>query len=316
MKLGKPLWEKAGVALVPLVFIVAAWVFIPNFSSPGNLIYSLGLSLTTTGIVACGMLFALASGDFDLSVGSVAAFAGMSVVVLISKGVPPWPAVGLSLLGSTVIGMINGFVISVCGINALITTLASMQIVRGVAYLLHDGNSLGLNTDQLTIMGNQLVLGVPMPIWILTTCLIICGLLLHRTVFGRNTLAIGGNAEAARLAGLPTAWIKIAIFGLLSTLAGLAGIVSTSQQQMGDPKSMSGLELRVISACVLGGVSLTGGVGAIYHVVAGMLVMGIVQNVMDLKSVPTFYQYLISGAILLAAVLVDRFKQVRMSKQK
>ncbi|RYG42549.1 L-arabinose ABC transporter permease AraH [bacterium] len=304
----RKVWDRAGIFVVLAALLAGASMFVPNFLSGNNLIYSLGLSLTTTGIVACGMLFALAAGDFDLSVGSVAAFGGMVSAVLLSKGMSPVPAVLISLAAGLGIGAINGFVIAVCGINALITTLATMQIVRGLAYILNDGNSIGVSNMGFAALGTGTPLGVPMPIWVLVLCLVAFGLLLHRTVYGRNSLAIGGNREAAHLAGVPTRKVQIWIFALLSMLAALAGIVSTAQQQLGDPKSMQGLELRVISACVLGGVSLTGGVGSIGHVVVGVLIMGTVQNVMDLKSVPTFYQYLISGAILLAAVLLDRLK--------
>ncbi|RYG46559.1 L-arabinose ABC transporter permease AraH, partial [bacterium] len=298
----RKVWDRAGIFVVLAALLAGASMFVPNFLSGNNLIYSLGLSLTTTGIVACGMLFALAAGDFDLSVGSVAAFGGMVSAVLLSKGMGPVPAVLLSLVAGLLIGAINGFVIAVCGINALIATLATMQIVRGLAYILNDGNSIGVSNPGFAALGTGTPLGVPMPIWVLLLCLVGFGLLLHRTVYGRNSLAIGGNREAAHLAGVPTRKVQIWIFALLSMLAALAGVVSTAQQQLGDPKSMQGLELRVISACVLGGVSLTGGVGSIGHVVVGVLIMGTVQNVMDLKSVPTFYQYLISGAILLAAV--------------
>jgi len=305
----RKLWDRTGVLIV-LVLLVGWAVFkVPNFASANNLIYSLGLSITTTGIVSCGMLFALAAGDFDLSVGSVAAFAGMVAAVLLGKGWGPVPAVFAALFGGLLIGTINGFIIAVCGINALITTLATMQIVRGLAYILHNGNSMGIGDTTFAWLGTGAPLGVPMPLWILLLCLIVFGLLLHRTVYGRNALAIGGNREAAHLAGVPTRKVQIVIFGLLSMLAALAGIVSSAQQQLGDPKMMQGLELRVISACVLGGVSLTGGVGSIGHVIVGVLIMGTVQNVMDLNSVQTFYQYLISGAILLAAVLLDRLKQ-------
>jgi L-arabinose transport system permease protein len=305
----RKIWDRAGIIVILVLLLVGAAVTVPNFLSTNNLIYSLGLSITTTGIVACGMLFALAAGDFDLSVGSIAAFAGMVSAVLLAKGFGPVPAVFLALFAGLVIGAINGFIIAVCGINALITTLATMQIVRGLAYILHDGNSIGVGNMGFAALGTGTPLGVPMPLWILLFCLVAFGLLLHRTVYGRNALAIGGNREAAHLAGVPTRKVQIVIFALLSLLASLAGVVSTAQQQLGDPKSMQGLELRVISACVLGGVSLTGGVGSISHVIVGVLIMGTVQNVMDLKSVPTFYQYLISGAILLAAVLLDRLKQ-------
>lgn len=304
----RKIWDRAGIFVVLVALLAGAAVFVPNFLSGTNLIYSLGLSVTTTGIVACGMLFALAAGDFDLSVGSVAAFGGMVTAVLLSKGMGPVPAVLVSLLGGLVIGTINGFLIAVCGVNALIVTLATMQIVRGLAYILNDGNSLGVSHPGFAYLGTGAPLGVPMPLWILALCLVVFGLFLHRTVYGRNSLAIGGNREAAHLAGVPTRKVQITIFALMSMLAALAGIVSTAQQQLGDPKTFQGLELRVISACVLGGVSLTGGIGSIGHVVVGVLIMGTVQNVMDLKSVPTFYQYLVSGAILLAAVLLDRLK--------
>jgi L-arabinose transport system permease protein len=303
------IWDRAGILVVLIALLVVSAITVPNFLSTNNLIYSLGLSITTTGIVSCGMLFALAAGDFDLSVGSVAAFAGMLSAVLLGRGMGAAPAVLISLFASLLIGAVNGFIIAVCGINALITTLATMQIVRGLAYILHDGNSMGISDMGFAAFGTGTPLGVPMPLWTLLFCLIVFGLLLHRTVYGRNALAIGGNREAAHLAGVPTRKVQIVIFALLAMLAGLAGIVSTAQQQLGDPKSMQGLELRVISACVLGGVSLTGGIGSISHVVVGVLIMGTVQNVMDLKSVPTFYQYLISGAILLAAVLLDKLKQ-------
>lgn len=305
----RKMWDRAGILVVLVVLLVGAAILVPNFGSTNNLIYSLGLSVTTTGIVACGMLFALAAGDFDLSVGSVAAFSGMVAAVLLARGMGPIPAILISLVAGFAIGAINGFIIAVCGINALITTLATMQIVRGLAYILNDGNSLGISNPTFAFLGTGTPLGIPMPLWTLLACLILFGLLLHRTVFGRNSLAIGGNREAAHLAGVPTRKVQILIFALLSALAALAGIVSTAQQQLGAPKSMEGLELRVISACVLGGVSLTGGVGSISHVIVGVLIMGTVQNIMDLRNVSTFYQYLISGAILLAAVMLDRLKQ-------
>lgn len=302
-------WDRGGMLIVFLLLFFYASVGVSNFFTPTNLVYSLGLSVTTTGIVACGMLFCLASGDFDLSVGSVAAFAGMFSAVLLDKMGGSLVAVVVCLAACAVVGAFNGVVIAVFGINALITTLATMQIVRGLAYLLNDGNSLGISSTTFAQLGTGHFIGLPMPIWTLLLCLVAFGLLLHKTVFGRNTLAIGGNKEAARLAGVPTSRTKIAIFMLQAVLAGLAGVVSAAQQQLGDPKGMVGLELRVISACVLGGVSLTGGIGSIYHVVVGVLIMGTAQNIMDLKSVPTFYQYLISGAILLAAVLLDRMKR-------
>jgi L-arabinose transport system permease protein len=305
------IWDNGGMVILLAALIAYAVAMVPNFATGTNLIYSLGLSLTTTGIVACGMLFCLASGDFDLSVGAVAAFAGMLVAVLMNQMGGSMLAIPLALGACALIGAFNGLVIAGAGINALIATLATMQIVRGGAFLLNDGNSLGIASEAFAQFGTGHFFGLPIPIWVFVGCVGLFGFLLHMTVFGRNALAIGGNREAARLAGIPVLRTKVAIFALQAALAGLAGIVSTAQQQLGDPRGMMGLELRVISACVLGGVALTGGVASIHHVVIGVLIMGTVQNIMDLTSVPTFYQYLVSGAILLAAVLLDRLKRPR-----
>ena len=136
-------------------------------------------------------------------------------------------------------------------------------------------------------------------------------MLLNRTTFGRNTLAIGGNEEAARLAGIAVPRTKIVVFAMQGLIAAFAGIVLAARMKSGQPKSSEGFELEVIAACVLGGVSLTGGVGRISFVIAGVLIMGIVQNAMSLLNVESFWQYGVRGTILLAAVLFDRFKQQR-----
>ena len=302
-------WENGGMLILFLALFGYACLYVQYFMTARNLVFSLGLSVTTVGIVSCGMLFCLASGDFDLSVGSVGAFSGVLVAMLINHMHGSLLAIPICLAVCALIGTFNGVIIAIFGINALITTLATMQIVRGLGYILNNGDSVGTTSDAFAHMGNGVVLGLPIPIWILLACLIVFGALIHLTTFGRNTLAIGGNKEAARLSGVPTKRIKVMIFALQALLAGLAGVVTTAQQQLGDPKQMVGLELKVISACVLGGVALTGGIGSIYHVIVGVLIMGTVQNIMDLKDVSTFYQYLISGSILLAAVLLDRLKR-------
>jgi L-arabinose transport system permease protein len=140
-------------------------------------------------------------------------------------------------------------------------------------------------------------------------CFIFYGVLLNRTTFGRNTLAIGGNAEAARLAGVATVRTKIIIFTLLGMMAGFAGTIQASQFTSGQPNSDFGLELDVISACVLGGVSLTGGIGTMLGVVVGVTIMGAVNNAMNLENIDPLYQYIVRGSVLISAVLIDKLKQ-------
>jgi len=181
--------------------------------------------------------------------------------------------------------------------------------VRGLAYIVSNGKAVGVTESNFFVLGISSVLGIPTPVWIMIACFIVFGFLLSKTIFGRNTLAIGGNAEASRLAGIPVTRTKIIIFTLQGLVAGFAGVILASRLTSGQPSTAQGLELQVISACVLGGVSLTGGVGSILAVIVGALIMGTVQNAMNLLNIPPFYQYIASGGILLAAVLLDRLKQ-------
>lgn len=305
------LWDDAGMVVVVVVLFVVCCFTVPNFANARNMT-GLGLAVSMTGMVACTMLFCLASGDFDLSVGSTVACAGVLTAVIVNKtgSVAVGCAAGLGI--GAFVGLINGVVIAKLKINALITTLAMMQIVRGLAFIFSPhGASVSVIDKRFFVLGNTQFLSIPTPVWITILCFGLFGLLLQYTTFGRNTLAIGGNEEAARLAGIAVDRIKITIFVMQGTMAAFAGIVMASRMTSGQPNVGSGFELAVISACVLGGVSLTGGVGNMLFVISGVLIMGIVQNAMNLLNVPTFYQYVVSGSILLAAVILDRFKQRR-----
>ena len=183
--------------------------------------------------------------------------------------------------------------------------------MRGLGFIVSDGRAVGIGREEFFALGNSSFGGVPTPVWITAACFLVFGFILNRTVFGRDALAVGGNAEAAHLAGIPVQRVKIAIFTAQGMMAAFAGIVLASRITSGQPNTSQGFELEVISACVLGGVSLTGGVGSMGFVIAGVLIMGIVQNAMNLMNVPTFYQYVARGLILLAAVLFDRMKRRR-----
>ncbi|MBI3921279.1 MAG: L-arabinose ABC transporter permease AraH [Armatimonadetes bacterium] len=304
----KSLWDSTGMLVVFLVLFALVSVFVRSFLSWENM-RGLSLSVATVGIIACTMLFCLASGDFDLSVGSVVALSGVLAVVMVNRTHNVIEGVAAGVLAGGLVGLVNGVVIARLGINALITTLATMQIVRGLSFIVSDGKAVGVEEDGFYTLGTTSFLGVPTPVWIMIGCFVVFGLLLHKTIFGRNALAIGGNREAAKLAGIAVVRTKIIIFTLQGLMAGFAGVVLASRMSSGQPNTAQGLELQVISACVLGGVSLTGGVGTILAVVVGALIMGTVQNAMNLLNIPTFYQYVASGAILLAAVLLDRVKQ-------
>jgi L-arabinose transport system permease protein len=263
------------------------------------------------GMVACTMLFCMASGDFDLSVESVVAAAGVVAAVVINQtgNVPLGVLAGI--LSGGVVGLVNGVVIAQVGINALITTLATMQIVRGLGLIVSKGSAVGVTVPSFFVIGNDRFLNVPIPVWITVVCFVFFGTLLHRTRFGRYTLAIGGNREAARLSGVPVQWVRILIFTVQGLVSGLAGVVLASRMTSGQPNTSIGFALDVISACVLGGVSLSGGVGTMLGVIVGVLIMGTVQNAMNLMNVPAFYQYVARGSILLLAVIFDQWRRAR-----
>lgn len=298
------IWDQFGMLVVFAVLFIGCVIFVPNFASFVNM-KGLGLAISMSGMVACGMLFCLASGDFDLSVASVIACAGVTTAVVINLSESLWLGIAAGLLLGALSGLVNGFVIARLKINALITTLATMQIVRGLAYIISDGKAVGIEDERFFTLGYANWFGLPAPIWLTVACLVVFGLLLNKTTFGRNTLAIGGNEEAARLAGVPVVRTKIIIFVLSGLVSAAAGIILASRMTSGQPM----YELIVISACVLGGVSLKGGIGKISYVVAGILILGTVENAMNLLNISPFSQYVVRGVILLAAVIFDRYKQ-------
>ncbi len=294
--------------LVFALLFVGCSIFVENFFSVANL-RGLALSVSTIGMISCTMMFCLAAGDFDLSVGSVVAFAGVLGATVMNVTGSVALGVAAALGAGALIGLVNGVLVARVGINALITTLASMQVVRGLGFIASDGRAVGIQTGGFYALGTSSVLGVPTPVLLTIGCFALFGVLLNLTIFGRNALAIGGNKEAAHLAGVPVTRIKVVIFTLQGLVAAFAGLVLAARMTSGQPNTSQGLELEVISACVLGGVSLSGGVARIGAVVAGVLIMGLVQNAMNLLNIPPFYQYVARGLILLGAVMLDRFKR-------
>lgn len=310
----KLLLGEQGLVVIFIIAFALVAAFVPNFLTERNL---LGLlqSVVTVGIVACTMMFCLAARDFDLSVGSTVAFSGM-VAVMVSNATGSIVVGILAALGcGSVVGFINGFVISKFRINALITTLATMQIVRGLALIASDGRAVGINDPGFYQLSLSKLFGIPTPIWVLVALFIVFGFVLNRTVFGRNTLALGGNPEASRLAGVNVDTTRIWIFLLQGAICAIAGILLASRITSGQPNAAVGLELSVISACVLGGVSLAGGRASITGVIVGVMIMGITENAMNLLNIPAFYQYIVRGVILMLAVLLDNLRSTALGRR-
>lgn len=298
--------EYSLLLLYAIMFIVLS-LTVDNFFTVPNML-GLALSVSQVGMVACTMMLCLAARDFDLSVGSTVAFASVLCATLLATFDSTAVAIAGTLLGGAIIGACNGAVIAYLRINALIATLATMLIVRGLGFIVSDGQAVGISKEGFIALGSLPLLNVPLPAWITALCFVVFGIVLNRTVFGRNALAIGGNPEASRLAGIDVERTRLLIFLIQGVITALAGIILAARITSGQPNAAQSFELDVISACVLGGVSLAGGRASISGVLVGVLIMGTVNNVMNLTNVDAFYQYVVRGAILLAAVLFDQLK--------
>jgi L-arabinose transport system permease protein len=296
-----------GMPLVYAMLFGVLSVTVENFFSLANVL-GLMLSVAQIGMVACTMMLCLASRDFDLSVGSTIAFAGVLGAIVLEHSGSVWLAVTAGLGAGAIIGAANGALIAYLRVNALIATLATMLMVRGLAFIVSQGQAVGIANETFISFGDTRLAGIPLPVLVTGACFVVFGVLLNHTVFGRNTLAIGGNPEAARLAGVKVERLRVIIFLLQGLVTAMAGLILASRITSGQPNAAQGFELDVISACVLGGVSLQGGKARIFGVLIGVLIMGTVENVMNLLDVDAFYQYLMRGLILLAAVLLDQLK--------
>lgn len=300
--------DQLGIIIVLFALCAVCTVFVDSFATADNA-KNLLQAVSTVGMIACTMMLCLGTADVDLSIGSTAALSSVVATVLVRNGTSAPIAILAALGTGLVVGLVNGFVVAKLGVNALIATLASMQFVRGAAYLVAPGGtSIGVSDPKFIAVGTWELAGVRAPVWYMVAFFVAFAFLLNQTVFGRNTLAIGGNMESSRLAGIPVAGTRIAIFALQGLAAAFAGIVLAARVSSGQPQAQVGLELQVISACVLGGVSLTGGVASMSGVVGGVLIMGVVQNAMSLRSIDAYWQMVVSGVVLLAAVLLDRLK--------
>jgi ribose transport system permease protein len=298
---------------IVLIGIVASIVFPSNFPTFENLSQVL-LNVSIDSIVAVGMMLLLISGMFDLSVGSVVAFTGgLAANLMYFHGVPVPVAIGAALLSAVLIGWVNGYLIAYQGINPLIQTLAMMGIVRGGALLIAGAGILNL-PYWFNAIGQSRLLGIQMPVWYMLLTVAVFTFLVNKSVFFRRYYYIGGNEKAAELSGVRVKRMKQFAFILSATLAGLAGILLASRLGAAMSTLGRGMELRVITAVILGGASLTGGVGKIPGALLGALFMGLVANIMVIARVSGLWQEIILGVILISAVWLDLYVQRRSAQ--
>ena len=296
-----------------LLCIVMAIIFPHKFPTIDNF-SQLMLNLSVDTIVAVGMMVLMIAGMFDLSVGSVVAFAGgMAGYLMYYHDVNFILAISGGIAGSILIGFINGWLIARIGINPMIQTLAMMGIVRGLALMLSGAGIQNFPYGYITI-GQSKLLGLQMPVWYMIIIVLLFAYLAKNTSFFRRYYFIGGNEKAARLSGINVEKMKIWAFVISATLAGIAGILLASRLGAALSTSGRGLEMRVITAVILGGASLSGGYGKILGAFLGALFMALINNLLILSRVSGYWQEIILGAILIAAVGIDQLIIKKMEK--
>jgi ribose transport system permease protein len=300
-----------GLAIVLIALCAFFALLSPYFLSVSNLV-NLGQTVAIVGIVAIGMTMVIISGGIDLSVGSVAALAGvMTSFFWTTLGVPLGIAAVLGVLSGGLVGWLNGFLITRIKINPLITTLAMFSIIRGLAFVISNGQTNQINNDAFKFVGRGAIAGVPVSLIIMLALYLFFGYVLRTTQFGRAIYAVGGSVEASRLAGIPITKVLMAVYIICGLLSGFGGILTASQLALSAPRAAVGLELSVIAAVVLGGTSLSGGKGTLLGTLLGVLILRILDNGLVLLNVSSFYQEIASGAVLLLAVGFDQLRTRR-----
>ncbi|TYR79387.1 ribose ABC transporter permease [Priestia megaterium] len=303
------LMQKLGPLLGLFILIVIVSVLNSSFLEPLNIL-NLLRQVAINALIAFGMTFVILTGGIDLSVGSILALSSALMAGMIVSGMDPILAILIGCILGAVMGMVNGLLITKGKMAPFIATLATMTIFRGLTLVYTDGNPItGLGDNYLfQLFGRGYFLGIPVPAVTMMSSFAVLWVILHKTPFGRRTYAIGGNEKAALISGIKVPRVKVMIYSLAGLLAALAGAILTSRLNSAQPTAGTSYELDAIAAVVLGGTSLTGGKGRIVGTLIGALIIGTLNNGLNLLGVSSFYQMVVKGVVILIAVLIDRKK--------
>jgi ribose transport system permease protein len=307
------LLEQRELSIFIVVLIVAAGLRIasPNFLSQANLT-ALVLGLSFNAIAAVGMTVLLISGGFDLSIGASLALAGAVAGMVMTKFGMPAPIGILAGLGAgALVGLANGLIIAKVGVNPLIATLGMQQVARGIVFLLTSGLGIPNLPDEFNVIAQGKFLTLQYPVWIMLVVVIVGEILLRRWRFFRQSYFIGGNERSARLSGINVDRVKILNYILMGTLAALSGVLLTARMGTASVSAGLGVDLQVISACVIGGASLAGGEGSVLGSLLGVILMALILNGLNLLGINPYWQTIVIGGVLILTVAVDALNRRR-----
>lgn len=308
----KGMWKKlnntefrsySGLLLVILIVgIFLSWRS-PNFLTKQNLLNVLR-QISVYGILACGQAFAMMTGGIDLQIGSVAGLCGAIVTkIVVGQTLPLVPAILLGVFLGGILGSISGFIISRTGIPPFIMTLGMQISLRGVSYLVLEGKPIGNLPENMLNLGVGNIIGIPIPIIFMTGAFTIIGILLSKTSFGRSVYAVGGNYQAAHHSGIKAKKIITFAYIISGMFAAFAGIILSARNASAQPQAGTAFETEAIAACAMGGVSFSGGKGSVVGIFLGALLMGIINNGMNLLYISSYWQLVVKGMIIVASVL-------------
>jgi ribose transport system permease protein len=302
-------WLIEQKSLIALIFLIVVVSFLnPNFFTVDNILNILRQT-SVNAIIAVGMTLVILTAGIDLSVGSVLALCGAFAASMIALEVPVLVAVPTALVAGAALGAISGIIIAKGKVQAFIATLVTMTLLRGVTMVYTEGRPISTGftdtADAFAWFGTGYALGIPVPVWLMVVVFAAAWYLLNHTRFGRYVYALGGNESATRLSGINVDRVKIGVYAICGMLAALAGIIVTSRLSSAQPTAGMGYELDAIAAVVLGGTSLMGGKGRIMGTLIGALIIGFLNNALNLLDVSSYYQMIAKAVVILLAVLVD-----------
>lgn len=301
--------DELGILGVLLLIVIVMSVLSSSFRSPGNLTVLLENG-TVVAFLALGQTFVLLTGGIDLSVGSNIALTGMLAALAMNAGLPWWAAVIVAIIAGVGIGLFNGLAVHYVKLPPFIVTFATFGITASIPKILTNAQSVNVADPMFAVIGRGSMLGIPTPVWMLLVALIICVFVLHRTPYGVQLYALGGNEETSRLAGINIARIKISTYVISGVCAAIGGLITTSRLMVGYPSAGSGNEqFYSIASAVVGGVSLFGGVGTVLGAFIGSILIATVSNGMNVLGVQSFWQPLVIGVIILVGVALDGYRR-------
>ncbi|GAB2578603.1 ABC transporter permease [Spirosoma areae] len=300
---------KAGIFVAFILICLVLSFITPKFLTLSNLLIIV-TQVSINALLAFGVTFVIITGGIDLSLGSMVAVTG---VVAASFAHPDAYPVAVPLLAGLLTGVLfgafNGFVITRSKVPPFIVTLGTMTIGRGLALILSNGRPISNLSDSFNFIGGGQLLGIPNPIMILIVAFLICSVVLRKTILGRYMYAVGGNEQAAKASGIRLNRVKMRVYTLSGGLAAIAGIVLTSRITTGQPNAGAGFELDAIAAAIIGGTSTSGGTGTMTGTLIGALLIGVINNGLDLLNVTSYYQQVVMGVIIIGAVVLDGVSQ-------